>query len=592
MAADPTQASFGRLENLYSLSKFIAFRRTTLARDDNPLERRPITEADPLPEGWEVRYSDHGKPFFICHSTRSTTYADPRPLPRYIGMRIVSASGLRKMDTFRKGDPYCLVRICSPATAAVDPARLDKRDRLQVFAKTATCKNSQTPEWDETFYFAINSPNDFVEIYMYDWERGRTDLLMGYIAIPAVEVYAHTMALDSQFPIWALRRELGPPPDGGGVFKASVAPQGALSLEFAMVGPSFADDAAAASPADAARAAAAVAAAAARKARPTCVLCLDAPANALNYPCGHAFLCMTCARTFRDDNGEICNNCREPAQLTAIVTELTCSVCFVDYDASELLGLGECGHLMCVNCSIAIVRVALGDVNEQFPLQCPCIDGETRCPSVVAAESVHNLLRLSTRVLPHGEALSRDEYDKFIRFNDIAAIPLAQRTYCINPACGGLLVLDNGCETDPTTRMECLYCDASWCYGCSVDHPDMTCAEWAAAAHGTDDATRDYIESTSKLCPSPGCGMRWVHYRGHRCHHLNPGRGCPGCGWEGCVACLGPWPCRSCSTYCDANCDCPPCPDCVPNVSHCNLCSGDWRCNNAIREPAAAGASA
>ncbi|CAJ0962896.1 unnamed protein product, partial [Mesorhabditis belari] len=32
----------------------------------------------PLPEGWEMRFTEHGVPFFIDHNTKTTTYNDPR----------------------------------------------------------------------------------------------------------------------------------------------------------------------------------------------------------------------------------------------------------------------------------------------------------------------------------------------------------------------------------------------------------------------------------------------------------------------------------------------------------------------------------
>ncbi|VDN53339.1 unnamed protein product [Dracunculus medinensis] len=33
---------------------------------------------EPLPEGWEIRFTEQGVPFFIDHNTKSTTYNDPR----------------------------------------------------------------------------------------------------------------------------------------------------------------------------------------------------------------------------------------------------------------------------------------------------------------------------------------------------------------------------------------------------------------------------------------------------------------------------------------------------------------------------------
>lgn len=33
---------------------------------------------EPLPDGWEMRFTEQGVPFFIDHNTKSTTYNDPR----------------------------------------------------------------------------------------------------------------------------------------------------------------------------------------------------------------------------------------------------------------------------------------------------------------------------------------------------------------------------------------------------------------------------------------------------------------------------------------------------------------------------------
>lgn len=34
---------------------------------------------EPLPTGWEMRYTDDGVRYFVDHNTRTTTFEDPRP---------------------------------------------------------------------------------------------------------------------------------------------------------------------------------------------------------------------------------------------------------------------------------------------------------------------------------------------------------------------------------------------------------------------------------------------------------------------------------------------------------------------------------
>jgi hypothetical protein len=55
------------------------------------------------------------------------------------------------------------------------------------------------------------------------------------------------------------------------------------------------------------------------------------------------------------------------------------------------------------------------------------------------------------------------------------------------------------------------------------------------------------LARTFKCCPY--CGYALTHARGHGCHHITPGSGCPGCAKHFCYACLGPWPCTKGCPY-------------------------------------------
>ena len=37
-----------------------------------------IIQEDPLPEGWEMRYTAEGVRYFVDHNTKTTTFQDPR----------------------------------------------------------------------------------------------------------------------------------------------------------------------------------------------------------------------------------------------------------------------------------------------------------------------------------------------------------------------------------------------------------------------------------------------------------------------------------------------------------------------------------
>ena len=37
-----------------------------------------LQNEEPLPEGWEIRYTREGVRYFVDHNTRTTTFNDPR----------------------------------------------------------------------------------------------------------------------------------------------------------------------------------------------------------------------------------------------------------------------------------------------------------------------------------------------------------------------------------------------------------------------------------------------------------------------------------------------------------------------------------
>ena len=45
-------------------------------------------ELGPLPEGWEIRYTEHGRKYFVDHMSRTTQFTDPR-LPMHLARRIL-----------------------------------------------------------------------------------------------------------------------------------------------------------------------------------------------------------------------------------------------------------------------------------------------------------------------------------------------------------------------------------------------------------------------------------------------------------------------------------------------------------------------
>ena len=73
--------------------------------DDTGAATLNETEANaylgPLPEGWERRVSDNGRPFFVDHNNRRTQWEDPR-LSQYVGPRLrLERTYKAKYDNFR-----------------------------------------------------------------------------------------------------------------------------------------------------------------------------------------------------------------------------------------------------------------------------------------------------------------------------------------------------------------------------------------------------------------------------------------------------------------------------------------------------------
>lgn len=95
-----------------------------------------------------------------------------------------------------------------------------------------------------------------------------------------------------------------------------------------------------------------------------------------------------------------------------------------------------------------------------------------------------------------------------------------------------------------------------------------------------DEASVDLQYSMSRPCPF--CTTPIAHYKGHGCHHIAPGGGCPNCKGHFCYICLGntssnPKQWGGCPNqhpmYCSAACDCPICPECTPGHP-CDVCDG------------------
>eukprot|EP01041_Mallomonas_annulata_P011291 gene11291-23626_t len=96
-----------------------------------------------------------------------------------------------------------------------------------------------------------------------------------------------------------------------------------------------------------------------------------------------------------------------------------------------------------------------------------------------------------------------------------------------------------------------------------------------------DEPSIDFQYGMSKPCPV--CSTPIAHYKGHGCHHIRPGSGCPSCQNHFCYSCLSStgkkWTScpNKCPLFCHENCDCPTCLDCSPGKP-CDVCDGCPAC--------------
>jgi hypothetical protein len=331
-----------------------------------------------------------------------------------------------------------------------------------------------------------------------------------------------------------------------------------------------------------------------------CVLCPPRSAASplvMNLPCRHALLCRGCTVAFREHNGQICNQCRAPSTLAAPLHTATCGICFCDLtNTAAMFGFQPCGHVFCVGCITLLVRSALGNAQEKFPFRCEACREDARSAGrpqpapLPIVDLMRRLPALHAEVSAAGQQpLTAAELDRFRRMNEVYSVPANQRVHCPRPDCVGTMTVEaDACvlaRARGGVRISCPECATVFCMGCRSApwHEGRTCQDQERVHAGTDAATARLVQQTTKPCPH--CGFRITHYRGHACHHIVPGRGCPQYGTHWCYCCgerrSASQRCeRGCSTFCDDTCSCPDCPVCRPGrpCTGAAGCCNDGRC--------------
>jgi hypothetical protein len=91
-----------------------------------------------------------------------------------------------------------------------------------------------------------------------------------------------------------------------------------------------------------------------------CTRCHESVATAVNTPCGHTFLCWSCAKQYRDEHGNICNSCHEGSTLFKLQQQQMCVICQEHASGHDLFHIQQCGHqVYIIVCTFSHSRLAI-----------------------------------------------------------------------------------------------------------------------------------------------------------------------------------------------------------------------------------------
>eukprot|EP00953_Heterococcus_sp_UTEX-ZZ885_P033598 17459-Heterococcus_DN1.PRE.6 len=140
-----------------------------------------------------------------------------------------------------------------------------------------------------------------------------------------------------------------------------------------------------------------------------CAQCRESLAIAVNVPCGHTFLCWTCAKQYRDEHEQVSGH--------------------------ALFCIKQCGHQVCVADAVSYVKAMLRDASALIThdgIKCPSYD----CESFI---TMHDIQRLTAN--SYGPDMltiaERNKIDIFIQDAQLThGVPVGEIVYCSAPKCG------------------------------------------------------------------------------------------------------------------------------------------------------------
>ncbi|XP_031626489.1 E3 ubiquitin-protein ligase arih1l-like isoform X2 [Contarinia nasturtii] len=211
-------------------------------------------------------------------------------------------------------------------------------------------------------------------------------------------------------------------------------------------------------------------------------------------------------------------------------TEHTCTICFMDFQQNEIVGL-SCDHEYCKECwSHYLTSKIMDDGHSEF-ICCP----EYKCQIVVDDGTIMEVLT-DSRVLQKYEHLMTNSF--------------VEHTYTLRwcPSAQCSLAIKAECLLDYRQNCECK-CGKRFCFSCGEEpHDPIPCDLMKCWSKNDNDETIEYLIKHTKSCPK--C-FALIEKNGG-CNHMS----CRKCKYEFCWLCFGPWSghaVNNCNKYKDSN---------------------------------------
>ena len=175
--------------------------------------------------------------------------------------------------------------------------------------------------------------------------------------------------------------------------------------------------------------------------------------------------------------------------------KVDCPICMENVYEGNTINPG-CDHLICYECVKNMLKVAIGNVNDNIPIRCPLFT--TGCGAFITpyTEKVDKLILKS-------------EYSKFEKYHIIkSVVPTDKLRYCPNSRCGAPFEIEVDLPNSPPKIQNfkyfstCLECETQVCIFCNdFWHPNITCKQFQTRKKDGNEETNAYIKNYCKKCP-------------------------------------------------------------------------------------------